>query len=97
MPEKYIITKKPNLGGIFLEEKIKELRIGQVVYFAYDDRPLDGFGVSKAIITELHEDHMMIKDEYSSLWINYEDLFGEKDGSCACFLTEEEANAFIAK
>ena len=77
-------------------EKIKEMfKLGQIVYYAYDDRPIDGCGVLPAEVIEIHEDHMILKDEYSNLWIDYEDFFSGVQCSCGVFLTEKEAKDFL--
>lgn len=78
-----------------MEEKIKNLKIGQTLWYAYDDRPIDGCGVSKCIIKELHDDHMILQDEYSSLWIEYEDYVGEKETSIGVFDSEQEAKDWL--
>ena len=78
-----------------MEEKIKDLKIGQVLYYAFEDRPIDGYGISKCIIKEICDDHMLLEDQYSTLWIDYEEYFGEKDGSIGVFDTEKEAKDWL--
>ena len=78
-----------------MKEKIKNLKVGQVLFYAYDDRPFDGYGISKCTIKEICDDHMILLDDMSSLWIEYEYYVGPKDSSIAVFDTEEEAKKWL--
>lgn len=74
----------------------KNVKVGLKIFSCWDDRPLDGFGYSNSIITEVFDDHYL----YTDLDLNIKDIWGEYDtnpetDSVAVFTTENEAKKWL--
>ena len=71
-------------------------KVGLKIYACWDDRPLDGFGCSKGVITKVYEDHYL----YTDFDIDLNNVWGEfdtdlKTSSTAVFTTEKEAKEWL--
>ena len=74
----------------------KNVKVGLKIFSCWHDRPLDGFGYSSSIITEVFDDHYL----YTDLDLNIKDIWGEYDtnpetDSVAVFTTENEAKKWL--
>lgn len=73
-------------------------KVGLKIFSCYDDRPLDGCGYNKGIITSVCDDHYL----YSDTDLGIDDVWGVYDtsvetNSVAVFTTEKEAKKWLAR
>lgn len=67
----------------------KNVKVGMIIWSAYDDRPFDGYGWSKGKITAIFDDHYLFDDLDNNIE-NVWGLFDEEPCSVCNFTTEEE-------
>lgn len=79
--------------SLVTKENVKK---GLAIFACHDDRPIDGYGYAKGIITEVYEDHYLYHDldlDLPDVWGFYEtDL---KRDTIANFTTEKEAKKWL--
>ncbi|RHV70202.1 MULTISPECIES: hypothetical protein [Clostridia] len=75
--------------------KKEELSIGQALWWAVDDRPVDGCSIQSIVVTSIDEDHYIANlDDDISLWLDYEELELSLS-TTAVFLDKSEAEKWL--
>lgn len=74
--------------------KKEELSIGQALWWAVDERPVDGCSIQPIVVTSIDEDHYIANLDGISLWLDYEEL---DESTTAVFTNMEQAKKWLKK
>lgn len=71
----------------------QNVKPGMTIWWTFDDRPYDGYGWGKGIVTSIFDDHYLYTDldnDIENIWGLYDEI-----SSNVAFTTEEECLNFL--